>query len=356
MIQIDQDVIRAAAYGGAVLGGGGGGAIEEGLRLGAAALEAGQPRLVALDEMDDQDILVTVSGVGAPSASLACLEPVHYVQALQLLMEHLDQPVSGLITNENGGMASLNGWYQSAVTGLPVVDAPCNGRAHPTGLMGAMGLDQVPGYVSRQTAAGGNARAGRYVRLYVEGSLALTARLVRQAAVEAGGLVGVARNPVSAAYVRQNGAPGALEQAIMVGQALLGSDGPLEAAEAVCRILQGEVVCQARVTGLTLRTEGGFDVGQVELEGGYQLTFWNEYMTLEWDGQRMATFPDLITTLSADEPGPVSSAEIHKGQAVLVIRVPRQHLILGAGMRQPELFGPAERAVGKDLISYVFPT
>jgi DUF917 family protein len=353
-MRIDEDVVRAAAFGGAVLGGGGGGAIEEGLSLGKAALEAGHPRLLTLDEIPEGDVLVTVSGVGAPAATEAYLEPSHYAQALRLLMDYLDEPVSGLITNENGGIATLNGWYQSAVTGLPVVDAPCNGRAHPTGLMGAMGLDKVAGYVSRQTAVGGDPEAGRHVRLHVEGGLDSTARLVRQAAVEAGGLVGVARNPVSAAYVRKNAAPGALQQAISVGQTLLGAGSPLEAAEAVCRVLQGELICQARVTGLSLRTEGGFDVGQVELEGGYELTFWNEYMTLERGGQRLATFPDLVTTLSASDACPVSSAEIRQDQQVLVISVPHQHLKLGGGMRQPELFYPAEQAIGKEIVRYVF--
>ena len=355
-MRVEEETVRAAAYGGAVLGGGGGGAIEEGLSLGKAALEAGNPRLLTLEEIAEQDTLVTVSGVGAPAATEAYLEPSYYTQALQLLTDHLDEPVSGLITNENGGMATLNGWFQSAVTGLPVVDAPCNGRAHPTGLMGSMGLDKVAGYVSQQTAVGGDPRIGRHVRLYAEGGLNSTARLVRQAAVEAGGLVGVARNPVSAAYVRKHAASGAIQQAISVGRALLGADSPLEAAETVCRVLRGEVICQATVTGLTLRTESGFDVGQVELEGGYALTFWNEYMTLELRGQRLATFPDLITTLSATEPVAVSSAEIREGQQVLVIAVPHRYLKLGAGMRQPELFVPAEQAVGKELIRYIFPS
>lgn len=355
-MKVDKELVRAAVYGGAVLGGGGGGAIEEGLRLGRLALEVGKPRLVTLDEMEDQAVLVTVSAVGAPAAADQYLEPMHYVRALQLLMAHLDEPVAGLITNENGGLATLNGWFQSAVTGLPVVDAPCNGRAHPTGLMGAMGLNSVADYFSRQAAVGGNPETGRHVRLYVEGSLASASRLVRRSSVEAGGLVAVARNPATAAYVRDNAAPGALQQAVEVGRALLGAGGPREAAEAVCGVLGGEVVCQARVTGLTLHTEGGFDVGQVELEGDYELTFWNEYMTLEQHGQRLATFPDLITTLSATEPRPIVSAELREGQEVLLVRVPRQHLRLGGGMRQPELFHVAEQAVGKDLIRYVFPS
>jgi DUF917 family protein len=351
---VDKEVVQAAAYGGALLGGGGGGFISEGLQLGQLAIEVGRPRLVNLDELGDEAILVTVSAVGAPSARDQYLEPVHYVQALQVLIEHLDEPVAGLITNENGGLATLNGWFQSAVTGLPVVDAPCNGRAHPTGVMGSMGLEAVDGYVSRQAAVGGDPGAHRHVRLYTEGSLDSVARLVRQAAVEAGGIVAVARNPVTIAYARENAAPGALRQAIQVGQALLEMENPLDAARSVCDLLDGELICRATVEKVSLQTEGGFDTGLVELGGGYELTFWNEYMTLEHRGKRLATFPDLMATLAADEIRPLTSAEIKDGQEVLLIRVPKEQLRLGAGMRRPELFRIAEEAVDKEIVRYVF--
>lgn len=354
MIAVDREAVQAAAYGGALLGGGGGGSISEGLQLGQLAIEVGRPRLVDLDELDDEAILVTVSAVGAPSARDQYLEPIHYVQALQLLIEHLDEPVAGLITNENGGLATLNGWFQSALTGIPVVDAPCNGRAHPTGAMGSMGLDEVHDYVSRQAAVGGDPSAHRHVRLYTEGSLDSAARLVRQTAVEAGGLVAVARNPVTVAYAREKAAPGALRQAIEIGRALLAAENPLDAAQAACDLLGGEVVCQASVQRITLQTKGGFDVGQIDLRGGYELTFWNEYMSLERQGQRLATFPDLIATLSTDEIRPLTSAEIRDGQEVFLIQVPTEKLRLGAGMRRPELFQIAEEAVGKEMVHYVF--
>jgi DUF917 family protein len=308
---------------------------------------------VELDELDDKATLVTVSAVGAPSARDQYLEPIHYVQALQLLIEHLDEPVAGLITNENGGLATLNGWFQSAVTGIPVVDAPCNGRAHPTGAMGSMGLDEVDGYVSRQAAVGGNPSAHRHVCLYAEGSLDSMAHLVRQAAVEAGGLVAAARNPVTVAYAREKGAPGALQQAIEIGRALLAAESPFDAAQAACDLLGGEIVCQTSVQRVTIHTKGGFDVGQIELQGGYELTFWNEYMTLKREKQRLATFPDLIATLATDKAQPLPSAEVREGQKVLVIRAPKERLRLGAGMYQPALFQVAEEAVGKELVRYL---
>jgi DUF917 family protein len=107
------------------------------------------------------------------------------------------------------------------------------------------------------------------------------------------------------------------------------------------------------VQRITIQTKGGFDLGQIDLQGGYELTFWNEYMTLEREGQHLATFPDLIATLATDKVRPLPSAEVQEGQKVLVIRVPKERLRLGAGMRQAALFHIAEEAVGKELIRYL---
>ena len=103
---------------------------------------------------------------------------------------------------------------------------------------------------------------------------------------------------------------------------------------------------------MRLETAGGYDIGLVRTEGDQpcELTFWNEFMTLERNGQREATFPDLITMLSLDSGLPVSSAEIRQGDRVAVLVVPRDRLILGEGVRLPEAIREAEQAVGKALL------
>ena len=153
MIQITEETVRAAVYGGALLGGGGGGDPHEGEILGGLALAVGDPVLLTLGELDDEASVVTVSAVGAPAAKDQYLKPMHYVRALELLKSY-GIAMDGLITCENGGIATVNGWFQSAVLGIPVIDAPANGRAHPIGLMGSMGLHMVPGFESVQTASG----------------------------------------------------------------------------------------------------------------------------------------------------------------------------------------------------------
>ncbi|GAX91745.1 DUF917 domain-containing protein [Effusibacillus lacus] len=350
-ISLDERVVEYAVYGGAVLGGGGGGWIEEGLQTGKLALEIGQPTLLTVDELQEDDLLVTVSLVGAPAAKEKFVKPIDYAKALDILSKKIGKPIQGITTNENGASTTVNGWFQSAVTGIPVIDNPCNGRAHPTGAMGSLNLSDLPDYVSHQAAVGGKDQ--NYIELSASGSLEKVASLIRRASVEAGGMVAVARNPVTVAYAKQNGAPGAITQAIEVGEALLNHKGEA-AIQAVVAKLGGKVVTEGFVTDFTLETTGGFDVGTVWINGSYELTFWNEYMTLERDGERYSTFPDLIMTLDAKTAKPVVSAAIEKGQQLAVIAVPKENLILSSTMRNEKLLKPIEEIIKKPVLQYIF--
>ncbi len=126
-LKLDERIVEYAVYGGAVLGGGGGGWIEEGLRIGKLALEVGQPKLVSVESFADDDLFVTVAVVGAPAAPNKYVKPVHYVKALEMVSSMTGKGVRALHTNENGGETTINGWFQSALSGIPVVDFACNG-------------------------------------------------------------------------------------------------------------------------------------------------------------------------------------------------------------------------------------
>lgn len=349
-IKLDEKMVEYAVFGGAVLGGGGGGWIEEGLQIGRLALELGEPELRDIAEFAEDDLFVTVSLVGAPGAKDKYVKPIHYARSLDLLVSRLNQPIAAIHTNENGAGTTVNGWLQSVITGIPLVDFACNGRAHPTGTMGSLNLTEVEGYVSHQTAVGGN--KGNYMEFGISGSLDKTASLIRKASVEAGGLVAVARNPVSCAYAKQNGAPGAISRAIEVGEALLGAKGEAAIA-AVAAKLGGKVVAAGEVTDFALETTGGFDVGTVKI-GGFEMTFWNEYMTLEKDGERLATFPDLIMTLDAKTARPVVTAAVEKGQQLAVLVVSRENLLLSSTMRNKNLLLPVEAIIKKPVLPYLF--
>lgn len=344
-------MVEYAVYGGAVLGGGGGGWIEEGLQLGRLAVDIGQPILLTADELQDEDLLVTVSLVGAPAAKDQYVKPIHYAKALELLSRKIDKPIKGIITNENGAGTTVNGWFQSAITGIPVVDIPCNGRAHPTGSMGSMNLSEQANYISHQAAVGG--KDSKFMELSVSGTLDKASTLIRKASIDAGGLLAVARNPVPASYAKANGAAGAIQQAIEVGEALLCNTGE-KAIGAVVNKLGGTIVTEGTVTAFNLETTGGFDVGTVTINDTYEISFWNEYMTIEKNGQRFGTFPDLIMTLDAKTAEPIVSAAIEKGQQISVIVVPKEKLILSSTMKNEKLMQPVEDIIKKSILEYSF--
>ncbi|WMI72337.1 DUF917 family protein [Aminobacterium sp. MB27-C1] len=351
---LKKEHVEAAVLGGAVLGGGGGGAMERGLDLGCLAVQMGRPILIDAEDCCDENILVTCSGVGAPAAKEAFVSPRAYWRTIDLLQTHNKEQIGGLITNECGGNAVVNGWLQAALLDLPIVDIPCNGRAHPTGVMGSMGLQKDKNYVSIQAFAGGNPDNNTYVEGCVSGGLAETSALVRQAAVQARGLVGVARNPVKASFAKMNGAPGGVAMSIKLGRAMLNvkDKGAEKLVSSVVEFLGGEIITRGTVQNLELETAGGFDVGRVDIDD-IALTFWNEYMTLErTNGERLGTFPDLIMTMDGHSGMPVTSAEIEKGQSIYVITVPKTNLCLGEGMRCIDLLRDAERIIHKDISSY----
>jgi DUF917 family protein len=343
--------VTPMVWGGCILGGGGGGEIEHGLALGRVAQEYGRPVLADIDEVADGDLL-TVSIVGAPSVS-ALMEPECLLRSVKLAMEKHPRPIVGFIANEVGAVSVVNGWLQSAYYGLPVVDAPCNGRAHPYAEMGAMGLSLRAGFISLQAAVGRDG-TGQALELTVEAPLGIASSIVRSAST-IGGSIAVARNPVEVAYVREHAAVGALRETLRLGEAVLSQlrHGPLAVARSACEVLGGNVAVAGEVTSLNKEAAAGFDRGRVRVDGGGDkctVSIVNEYVALSRGGERIASFPDLIMAIGEDAR-PVTSAQLRVGEFLHWIVVPRSHLKLGAGMRDSALLLRLEETAGDSLQS-----
>ncbi|MGI6163470.1 MAG: DUF917 family protein [Bacillota bacterium] len=375
MKQVDERELLAALWGGAVLGGGGGASPKAGYILGKVALDRGPVYLASPDELDPEGIVVTAGLVGSPKAGGMGPDPDAYIDAFSFLEDVTGTKISAVNSNECGGLATVNGWLQAAGLGVPVVDAPCNGRAHPTALMGAIGLHKDVSYISRQAAV------GKKSRLYVEGPMDYASAMVRALSAKEG-LVAVARNPVTVSYLSENGAYGAITMCIELGTAMakhieheLGFD-PLRAefvggvrngevsehsvgyfaANAASAFLNGLILSVGVVGSVEIGIKGGFDVGEVQVISTdsdnaqkelARLTFMNEYLTCDVSGHTLFSFPDLISVFDAKTGWPVASADIREGMEILVVGTSMDNLILGAGMYDKELYLPLEEAVGR---------
>ncbi|MGO2634146.1 MAG: DUF917 domain-containing protein, partial [Galactobacter sp.] len=344
----------AAVYGGGILGGGGGGHLADGLArvesIFSGALN--HPELVSVEELSPDAVVACVAMVGAPSAESAFISDEQYISTVRLLRQAIGGDLAAVMTNENGPATTVNGWLQAAALGLPVLDAPANGRAHPTGVMGALQLHQESGYVSYQAFAGG--RGAQELAGVLNGPLDGVAGAIRALSVRGGGMIGVCRNQVPVSRAARYGAVGGISFAMDLGAAFLrGGTGAERIANAV-EFLGGRITVEGVVRDVELRRDGGFDVGTVAIDGdrALELSFWNEYMSAEVDGERLATFPDLIMTLDTDTGDPIVSARIRPGQRVTVITADKSQLPLGASMFDLEQLADIEAILGLPIVEH----
>jgi DUF917 family protein len=353
-MRLDWNTAEALVFGGAILGGGGGGSMVSGLETAHLALSLDTPEIISLSDLPSDSLVLTVSAVGAPAAKEKSVKPMDFVRSVRIVMNALDRPLAGLIQSEMGGLASANGLIQSAVLGLPLIDAPCNGRAHPFALMGSLGLHKKEGYLSTQAACGGDPVADQNLEILVRGPIETCSSLIREASIRAGGLVAVARNPVTVAWLEETSSAGALNFAIQLGKAILiAKKAKNPTWEAAKKHLSGEIVGQRTVAKVQLVTKGGFDHGIVVLDGGIELSFLNEFITLDFEGVRRYTFPDLITLFDVRTGDVVNSAEVEEGLRVAVLAARQDRLILGAGMREMDLFNRLESLLNRPIVQYL---
>jgi len=350
--------VEAAVKGGSVYAAGGGGWADHGRMLGYAAVSIGKPELVSIDELGDDEWVATAAAIGAPASTTPWeMRGVDYIKAVELLQDALGEKLSGLIIGQNGKSSTLNGWLPSAVLGLRVVDAVGDIRAHPTGDMGAIGMAGSPDEMI-QTAVGGNREENRYIELVVRGATAKISPVLRTAADQSGGFIASCRNPLRASYVRRHAALGGISMALALGEAIITAEakGGSAVIDAIVKTVNGTILRQGHVTQKkVIYTSDAFDVGTVTIGLGNDaitMHVMNEYMAIDdAEGQRIATFPDIITTLSpAGEP--LSVGQLEEGMMIFVLHVPKTVIPLSSSVKDPTVYPPVEKALGISIADY----
>jgi uncharacterized protein len=350
--------VEAAVKGGSIFAAGGGGWADHGRMLGTAAVNAGRPELVSMDEVPDDAWIATAAAIGAPAGTTQWeMLGVDYVKSVELVQQALGAPIYGLMIGQNGKSSTLNGWLPSAILGTKVVDAVGDIRAHPTGDMGSIGLANSPQQMI-QSAAGGNRANNAYLELVVRGATAKISPVIRTAADMAGGFIASCRNPVPASYVKKHAALGGISIALALGEAILAAEpkGGTAVIDAICRQTRGEIIGEGKVTRKAVQyTREAFDVGTIRIGDGAKATVlhvMNEYMAVDdGNGTRLAGFPDVITTLDRDGV-PVSVGEIGDGRELLVLRIAKKVIPLSSSATDPSVYPVVEKTLGINLSNY----
>ena len=339
---IESGDVDALARGCAVLGTGGGGDVYAGaLEAKHAIASHGPVRLVTLDDLPQQGILMPVGGIGAPTVSAEKLGSGDEVEFLQAAVEDiLGKQVVGLMASEIGGGNGLYPIAAAARTRLPLVDGDAIGRAFPEVhmvSMNAAGL--LPELIvlcdERRNVVALRAVDGDWAEL-----------LARAVADVFGGSAAMADYvmPVS----RAHGAiiEGSITTALRIGRAVVGAANPvaalIEAVDAV-KLIEGKVIDVER------RTAGGFVRGSVIIEGYgndsdrlVRIEIQNENLVALEDGEVLAIVPDLITLVDSQSADAIPTETVRYGQRVAVLAFPSAPIWrtpAGMALAGPQAFG-----------------
>jgi uncharacterized protein len=347
---VDAGSISALATGASFLGTGGGGDPRIGELMARAALrEHGPVELRDVDAVTDEDLVVPVAMIGAPTVILERIPGGHEFElTLDRLEQLLERPVSAVMPIEAGGLNSTVPFIVAARRGLPVVDGDGMGRAFPEVQMVTLGAGGVPAWPLVIAD-----ESGAHVTVDGCGDNATAERLARAAVVAMGGSAVVAHYAAPGERVRRWAVPGSVRLAIAIGRAL--QEVSTHGGDALAAL--GEV-CDARreftgkLTDVDRRTEAGFVRGVFTVDGlgpdagsRAEVAFQNENLLLHVDGALVTAVPDLITLVDAESGRPLTTEGARFGARVHVVSAPASEV----WWRPEALPLVSPRAFGYDL-------
>ena len=345
LTSVSADDMAALAAGAAVFGTGGGGAVYTAQATAERALrENGPVPLVSVDDLTDDDAVIMMSGIGAPTVGIEMLASAAQVENLRREAEQVaGRPITAIMPAEIGGGNGVSpaGW--ASRLGVKLLDADGMGRAFPEATMISTNVAGLPCEFAILSDVVGNVGVLKTV------DLAWLERHARAFTVAGGGICLGAHYLLTAQTAPGAVIPGTVSAAVRVGRALLTASDPVTA---VADELGADVLLTGKISDVARRTEGGFVRGSVTVSGTgddrgrlQRIELQNENLIVLEDGEILASVPDLISIVDAETGHAISTEMLRFGQRVSVLAWPCDPL--WRTERGLELAAP--RAFGYDL-------
>lgn len=323
---IHAEDLEDIAIGGAVLGTGGGGDPYVGKLMAQEAIRKHGPvKLVDVDELPDDALVVPVCMMGAPTVMTEKLpQGDELMNAFRQLEKVLGRKIDAVLCGEAGGINSTTPFVVAAASGLPLVDGDGMGRAYPELQMETFTLHGVSATPMVLCDDKGNSLVLETV------SNGWTERLARAATVEMGGSALLAFYPMSGEVAKKAVVRGTLSLCVNLGRTLRETrTAHADPVAAITRLLGASIIFHGRVKDVDRRTIGGFARGSARFDGlddwkghGFRLDFQNEFLMAERDGKIICTTPDLITLLEAETGAPVTADSLRYGLRLVALAFP----------------------------------
>lgn len=325
MRYLTEESIDKIAVGAAVLGTGGGGDPYIGKLVAKQAIKNyGPVKMISVDELKEDDLVVPVSGMGAPTIDIEKLmSEIELTTPLEKMEEILGRKVDVIIPIEVGGVNSLMPIAVAAKKGLPILDADAMGRAFPEAQMVTFYL---AGYETSPITMADE--KGNCVVLYPTDAIAAE-NLARALTVEMGGSSSITDYHLSGEEVKKAAIRDTLTMAEKIGEILMENKSDSKAGiSKVLDLLNGYKLFEGKIVDIKRELEGGFTRGHAffkginEYNGDYSILFQNEHLIAKEGEEVLCTTPDLIAILDLETGLPITTERMRYGSRVVAVAFP----------------------------------
>lgn len=333
---LSQQDLEDILAGAVIMGTGGGGEVDEGRALFEDALARGKEfRLVSVDEPPDDALFCTAYMLGAISPispeeerqydSLPRISEPAILVAYKRFQEHLGQEFYGSVCCELGGSNTAAAFYAAAMSGHVMLDADPAGRAVPEITHSTYYLNGLP--------ASPIVMANEFGETIVAENVSDDARaehIVRALACVSRNDIAAIDHALPLSDLRGALISGTISLAMQMGRVWRETlDQGKDVAIAVAQAGQGFVAFRGTVKDSNWRTEDGFTLGELGIEGAgafeghtYKIQVKNENMAGWFDGAIHATIPDMICLMDTETGEAVTNPNYYDGQQVAVVILP----------------------------------
>ena len=346
MRRIDAEHIEAIALGASVYGTGGGGDPYIGKLIAMNMMRAhGSVRMIDADSLGDDDLVVPVALVGAPTVAIEKFPSTQqFVGALAAIEKYMGKKVAAVMCAEAGGLNSTIPFAVASQVGLPLLDADLMGRAFPEIQMTLATLHGIKASPMALCDDKGNSVVMDTV------TNQYTERFVRSLASDMGGSACTVLYPMTGEQARKVTIPGSLTMLRKAGDALIEARrDKRDPVAALIGLLKARRLFEGKIIDVERTTAGGWNRGTATL-GGFQaesgrrcqVRFQNEFLMAEVDGEPVATTPDLIALLDSETGEPVTAELLRYGLRVTAIGFachPQWRSPGGLALAGPRYFG-----------------
>ncbi|MTT32193.1 DUF917 family protein [Terrilactibacillus sp. BCM23-1] len=352
---ITEEDIENLAVGAALLGTGGGGDPYLGkLMVQKCIRENGPIELIDPNQLSDQDTVIPVSMMGAPTIMTEKIpNGDESLKSLRLMEKQSGVKANATMPVECGGLNSTIPFVVASKAGIPVVDADGMGRAFPELQMETF---HIHGVSASPTAL--HDERGNAVFLEAQDS-PMIEHIARGVAVRMGGVAHAAMYKMTGKEVKDTSIHNTMSLCIDLGKAIretqITKQNPIEVIKHVTKnSIYGEaiVLFEGKVTDVERKSTDGFVRGKATVSGlksfigkTLQVDFQNENLCAQIDGKVVAMVPDLITFLDSETGLPITTEGMKYGFRVICIGIPTPPIMRSD--KAIEVWGP--RYFGYDM-------